>query len=151
MVMPQHQEHSPISIPWDGLTGWNGHLTTMVGHAVQACMAACAEWQQEATRFTRERFDEDRRAQEAFASSRNISDLAKVQQEWRTKATHAYFDEAMRLTQMATKLAQAGMTSYQAAETGIEKSKPRLPSESIAGQLLPDGPNRWRGSGSRGE
>lgn len=112
---------------WDALTTWNGKMAAALGQAGAAYTKACLEWQQEVARFVGARLDQDRLAQESLTNCRDLGDLAKAQQDWATKATKDYLDEAARLTELASQFARAAMAPVyeggQPAPGGRKESK----------------------------
>ena len=105
----QHLDWFFAPNPWLALTEWNSAMLA-TADGVQACVEACAGWQQETARFLDARWAEDRRAWSALMASRDLADVWRVQQEWGLQAATDYAREATRLTHLATCLSLTGNT-----------------------------------------
>ena len=99
---PQNDD-SPAAKLWDS---WNFPMSAGFWQAGEAYTKACADWQQELTRFTSARLEECRELQQALAKCRTMGDVAKLQQEWAMVAARAYITEATRLAGIFAKLVQ---------------------------------------------
>ena len=109
------------------LTAWNGNFATALGHMGTAYTRACLEWQQEVARFVGTRVDQDRQVWESLTDCRDLGDLAKAQQDWTISATKDYFDEAARMTEIASRFGRMTMAplmkSVNRAPRGSRQSK----------------------------
>jgi hypothetical protein len=118
---------SSSSPMWGELMTWNGKFATSLGRMGTAYTKACLEWQQEVGRFVSARVDQDRKAWESLTGCRDLGDLAKGQQDWTTRATKDYLDEAARLTEIASQFAQIAIAplheSGHPAPGGRQQSK----------------------------
>ena len=109
------------------LTAWNGTFVTVLGHMGTAYTRVCLEWQQEVARFVGARVDQDRQVWESLTDCRDLVDLAKAQQDWTISATKDYFDEAARLTEIASRFGRMTMAPLheerEPAPRGSRRSK----------------------------
>lgn len=114
--MIKHSPHNDDAPPGTPLFGnplfgnpGGGSLNPMSAafrQAGEVYTKACADWQQEVTRFTAARLEEARALQQALASCRTMNDVGKFQQDWAMTVARAYITEATRLANIFAKLTQ---------------------------------------------
>ena len=78
----------------------------------EACTKACLEWQEEWLRFVGARLKSDAEAQKSLSECDNLSDAAKIQQDWFAAASRAYLEEAGKLMQITTRAAHDSLSRW---------------------------------------
>ena len=95
-------------------------IPTVMGHAGEAWVRACLEYQREVARFASARIEGDIEHLKSVAQCRNPADLVKLQGEWATATLSDYAKEARQLMQIASSAMQDGIaTAREAAETTV--------------------------------
>jgi hypothetical protein len=95
---------------WQALMTGSEPMMAAFGRVGETCAKACLEWQQEVARFIGARMKADADTQRSLAKCQTWADILKVQQEWSAAAAQAYADEATRLTEIAYRYTQVGLT-----------------------------------------
>ncbi|MSP49042.1 MAG: phasin family protein [Alphaproteobacteria bacterium] len=96
---------------------FGGSMTNAVAVG-EACTKTWLEWQEEWLGFVGARLKSDVEAQKCLAECENLSDAAKIQQDWLATAGRAYFEEAGKLMQITTRAARDGFARLQDAGKG---------------------------------
>ena len=120
-----HDTDSRRSAPHDAPATWNLRLATTMTQTGEVCLKAYLDWQQEVARFVAARLEQDRRTQQSLAVCRNAGDVLKLQQDWALSAIRDYYDEADRLTQIASRIAQVGTAVTATSEKPMHASAER--------------------------
>ena len=103
MTNPSAQNRpAQMAMPFATVTAINGPMIDALMHSGEAYAKACLAWQEEVCRFFGSRLQWDGRVSAALAKCRTFSELAEIQQDWAVTAARDYFDEASRLTQIAS-------------------------------------------------
>ena len=94
------------------MKSFGGSMTNAVAMG-EAYAKACLELQEEWLRFVGARLRNGTEVQKCLADCGNVSEVAKIQQDWFAAASRDYLEEAGRLMQITTRAAQNGFSCLQ--------------------------------------
>lgn len=112
------EEIPTAAAPFGSAAFTNGHMAETLVRVGEACTKACASWQEEMVRFAGDRLKKDGELGQSLSTCQSWSDLTRLQQEWAAAMARDYAEEATRLTQLATKLAQDSIAAWAVRSDG---------------------------------